>query len=194
MRRHFAPILAQKYDAGHGAFRTRWDIIDSGSAQPELLSWDHEVQDMLVGNIMTSEVITVAPTSSIGAAIELMREHGFRRLPVVEDGKLVGIVTDRDLRQATNSPLVLRERWYSEFLLEAIKVRSCMTADPITVQPTTPVAEAALRLREHKIGGLPVVDVDGGDRVVGMVTITDMLGCLIHLLTQAPAHDAAFER
>ncbi|HSN74785.1 MAG TPA: CBS domain-containing protein [Anaerolineae bacterium] len=137
---------------------------------------------MLVGNIMTKEVVTITPTSSIGAAIELMRQHGFRRLPVVEDDKLVGIVTDRDLRQATNSPLVLRERWYSEFLLEAIKVRSCMTANPITVEPSTPVADAARRLRQHKIGGLPVVAADNSNCVVGMVTITDMLDCLIHLL------------
>lgn len=139
---------------------------------------------MLVGNIMTQEVITIAPASSIGAAIELMCEHGFRRLPVVEDGKLIGIVTDRDLRQATNSPLVLRERWYSEFLLEAIKVRSCMTPSPITVNPSTPVLEAAQRLRQHKIGGLPVVDAGDSDHVVGMVTVTDMLDCLIDLLAQ----------
>jgi acetoin utilization protein AcuB len=144
---------------------------------------------MVVGNIMTQEVVTITPTSSIGTAIELMREHGFRRLPVVEDGKLVGIVTDRDLRQATNSPLVLRERWYSEFLLEAIKVRSCMTADPITVEASTPVVDAARRLRQHKIGGLPVVDADGSGRVVGMVTITDMLDCLIHLLDQKEIDD-----
>jgi acetoin utilization protein AcuB len=144
---------------------------------------------MLVGEIMTKEVITITPTSSIGAAIELMRQHGFRRLPVVEEGKLVGIVTDRDLRQATNSPLVLRERWYSEFLLEAIKVRSCMTADPITVEPSTPVVDAARRLRQHKIGGLPVVAADDGNRVVGMVTVTDMLDCLIHLLASDESTD-----
>jgi acetoin utilization protein AcuB len=137
---------------------------------------------MLVGSIMTQEVITVAPSSSIGTAIALMREHGFRRLPVVEDDKLIGIVTDRDLRQATNSPLVLREVWYSEFLLEAIKVRACMTPNPMTVAPTTPVAEAARLLRRHKIGGLPVIEVEDSGRVVGMVTITDMLDCLIQLL------------
>lgn len=144
---------------------------------------------MVVGQIMTRNVITVDPTGSIGMAIELMREHGFRRLPVVEDGRLVGIVTDRDLRQATNSPLVLRERWYSDFLLEAIKVRSCMTANPITVQPATPVVEAAHLLRQHKIGGLPVVDADDPSRVVGMVTITDMLDCLIRLLAQEEEND-----
>ncbi len=144
---------------------------------------------MLIGNIMTPEVITTDLASSIGAAIELMREHGIRRLPVVEDNKLVGIVTDRDLRQATNSPLVLRERWYSEFLLEAIKVRSCMTPGPITVTPATPVAQAARILRGHKIGGLPVVDVGQADRLVGMVTITDMLDCLIELLTPEEESD-----
>jgi acetoin utilization protein AcuB len=149
---------------------------------------------MLVGNIMTSEVITVTPSSSIGMAIELMREHGFRRLPVVEDGKLIGIVTDRDLRQATNSPLVLRERWYSEFLLDAIKVRSCMTANPITVEPATAVVDAARLLRQHKIGGLPVVDARGGDRVVGMVTITDLLDCLIHLLSNEGSIDPTTTR
>jgi acetoin utilization protein AcuB len=144
---------------------------------------------MLVGEIMTKEVVTITPASSIGAAIELMRQHGFRRLPVVEEGKLIGIVTDRDLRQATNSPLVLRERWYSEFLLEAIKVRSCMTADPITVEPSTPVVDAARRLRQHKIGGLPVVAADDSQRVVGMVTVTDMLDCLIHLLASDESTD-----
>lgn len=131
---------------------------------------------MFVADVMTKEVITIAPSSSIGAAIALMREHGFRRLPVVEDDRLIGIVTDRDLRQATNSPLVLREKWYSDFLLEAIKVRSCMTPDPITVAPSTPLIEAARRLRQHKIGGLPVV-VEG--HVVGMITVTDMLDFLI---------------
>lgn len=134
---------------------------------------------MIVADVMTRSVITIAPTSSIGTAIELMRQHGFRRLPVVEDDRLVGIVTDRDLRQATNSPLVLREKWYSEFLLEAIKVRACMTENPLTVEPSTPLIHAARILRQRKIGGLPVVQ---GEQVVGMVTITDMLDSLIHLL------------
>lgn len=143
---------------------------------------------MLVGNIMTTAVITIAPTSSIDAGIELMREHGFRRLPVVEEGRLVGIVTDRDLRQASNSPLVLRERWYNDFLLEAIKVRSCMTPQPITVTPTTSVSDAATLLRHHKIDGVPVVDDEQKDRIVGIVTVTDMLDCLIELLAEPAAH------
>ena len=67
--------------------------------------------------IMTRDVVCVAPNDPIRTAIDRMRERGCRRLPVVEIGKLVGIVTDRDLRRATNSPFVLHERWYDEFLL-----------------------------------------------------------------------------
>ena len=142
----------------------------------------------VAADIMSGVVITITPDSSIGDAIALMREGGFLRLPVIEDGRLVGIVTDRDLRQATNSPLVLRERWYSDFLLEAIKVKSCMTADPITIAPDTPVLDAARLLRQHKIGGLPVVQ-DGA--VVGIITTTDILDYLIVLLEREQGEEAA---
>ena len=141
-------------------------------------------------DIMTEGVVTITPESSIGVAIALMLEGGFRRLPVVEDGRLVGIVTDRDLRQATNSPLVLRERWYSDFLLEAIKVKSCMTPDPITVARTTPVLDAVRLLRQHKIGGLPVVE-DGA--VAGIITMTDVLDYLIVLLQREQSEGSAGE-
>lgn len=142
----------------------------------------------VAADIMSHAVITVTPDSSIGVAIVLMREGGFRRLPVVEDGRLIGIVTDRDLRQATNSPLVLRERWYSDFLLEAIKVKSCMTRDPITVVPETPVLDAVRLLRQHKIGGMPVVE---GDAVVGIITVSDVLDYLIALLNQEQGEGSA---
>lgn len=142
----------------------------------------------VVADIMSEAVVTITPDSSIGIAIGLMREGGFHRLPVVEEGKLVGIVTDRDLRQATNSPLVLRERWYSDFLLEAIKVRSCMTPDPIRAAPTTPVLDAVRLLRTHKIGGLPVV-VD--EAVVGIVTTTDILDYVITLLEEEQGEASA---
>ena len=142
----------------------------------------------IAADIMSGTVITVSPDSSIGVAIALMREGGFRRLPVVDEGRLVGIVTDRDLRQATNSPLVLRERWYSDFLLEAIKVKSCMTPDPITIAPDTPVLDAARLLRQHKIGGLPVVE---GGEVVGIITTTDTLDFLIVLLDREQGEESA---
>lgn len=142
----------------------------------------------IAADIMSGAVITISPDSSIGVAIALMREGGFRRLPVVDEGRLVGIVTDRDLRQATNSPLVLRERWYSDFLLEAIKVKSCMTPDPVTITPDTPVLEAVRLLRQHKIGGLPVVE-EGA--VVGIITTTDILDYAIVLLDREQGEESA---
>jgi acetoin utilization protein AcuB len=108
-----------------------------------------------------------------------MTEGHFRQLPVVEEGRLVGIVTDRDLKQATDSPLVLREKWYDDFLLEEIKVKACMTSDPITVTPDTSVLDAVRLLRQFKFGGLPVVK---DDALVGIVTIIDVLEYLIRLL------------
>lgn len=134
---------------------------------------------MIVKDLMTTDVTTVSPQSSIGVAVRLMQEGGFRRLPVIDEGNLVGIVTDRDLRLATNSPLVLREKWYSDFILLSIKVGACMTPDPITVAQEATVLEAARLLRDHKIGGLPVVE---GDQLVGIVTTTDILDYMIKAL------------
>ncbi len=128
---------------------------------------------------MSLDPMTVTPDDSLRVAIERMQECNCRRLPVVEAGKLVGIVSDRDLRRATNSPFLMRERRYDEFVLDHITVRACMTANPITVTPQTSVIDAARIMHDKKFGGLPVME---GDKLVGIVTETDMLGCLIQLL------------
>jgi acetoin utilization protein AcuB len=133
----------------------------------------------VVADIMSPSPVTVAPRNAIRTAVNLMREGGFRRLPVVDRGRLVGIITDRDLRRAANSPFVVREQWYDNFILDHIEVGSCMTPNPMTVEPGTSIAETARLMRNSKIGGLPVVD-DG--RLVGIVTETDLLDCLIALL------------
>src|SRR5512146_1494806 len=134
---------------------------------------------MRVAEIMTPDPVTITQRNAIRTAINLMREGGFRRLPVVDRGRLVGIITDRDLRRAANSPYVVREKWYDNFVLDHIEVGACMTPDPLTIAPDVPVAEAARLIRERKIGGLPVVQ-DG--QLVGIVTETDLLDCLIALL------------
>ncbi len=134
----------------------------------------------LVADIMTPSPVTVTPRNAIRTAINLMREGGYRRIPVVERGKLVGIITDRDLRRAANSPFVVREQWYDNFILDHIEVGSCMTPDPITIQPDATIAEAARMMRTHKIGGLPV-EVDG--QLMGIITETDLLDFLIEILT-----------
>jgi acetoin utilization protein AcuB len=133
----------------------------------------------LVADIMTSNPATVTPRNAIRTAINLMREGGYRRLPVVDRGRLVGIITDRDLRRAANSPFVVREQWYDNFILDHIEVGSCMTPNPLTIQPTASIAEAARLMRTHKIGGLPVV-AEG--QLLGIITETDLLDFLIEIL------------
>ena len=133
---------------------------------------------MRVERIMTQNPVTVAPYDSLRRAIALMKEGSFRRLPVLENGRLVGIVTDRDVRLAANSPIILRERWQDEFLLDHVKVEACMTPDPITITPDSSVEEAAKLMRGRKVGGLPVVR---DSELVGIITETDILNHFIDL-------------
>lgn len=134
---------------------------------------------MVARDVMTPEPLTIGPNHSIGAALAKMRRGGFRRLPVVEDGALIGIITDRDLRLAMNSPYVLREGWYDSYLMEHIEVRSCMTPNPVIASATDDLIDIVELMEKQKIGGLPIVE---GGKLVGIVTETDLLNCLITLL------------
>ncbi len=134
---------------------------------------------MRIRDIMTPDPVTISPNHSIGAALARMRRGGFRRLPVVEKEKLVGIITDRDLRLAMNSPFIMREGWYDSYLMEHIEVRSCMTPDPITVDAEEDILSAVRLMRTQKIGGMPVI-ADGA--LVGIITETDLLDYLEQLL------------
>lgn len=121
---------------------------------------------MLVGRHMTETLVTISPGDFMSLAREKMQKGNFRRLPVVEEGKLLGIITDRDLRE---------HRGY----LEHTKVNAAMTEHVITVSPQTTLEEATLLILQHKIGGLPVVE-DG--RVRGMITSTDVLHAFLEVL------------
>ncbi len=140
-----------------------------------------------VAEIMTENPVTVQPSQSIDTAITLMRQGNFRRLPVVENGRLVGIVTERDMRRATNSPILLHEKWYDNFLLEHIEVGACMTPNPVTLSPDADVLEAVVTMRSRKVGGIPVVR---GDVLVGIITETDLLDHLIELLEREQSNQA----
>lgn len=135
---------------------------------------------MLVRDVMTLRPVTVRPSDTLLTAKARMEATHCRRLPVLDDeGRLVGIITDRDLRLATHSPLILRERWEDEWLLTRTEVDACMTPDPITVAADDPVEKAVDLLLAHTISGLPVLE---GDRLVGIVTVTDLLRALRDLL------------
>lgn len=134
---------------------------------------------MLVRDVMTPDPVTIGPNQSIGTALAKMRRGNFRRLVVVEDGELVGILTDRDLRLAMNSPYVLREGWYDSYLMEHIEVRSCMTKNPATISPEKGLVDAVELLQSQKFGGMPVVE---NGKLVGILTETDLLNCLLSLL------------
>ena len=121
---------------------------------------------MIVGKRMTNEPITVEPEDLAIRAAHKMQADGFHRLPVVHDGKLVGIVTDRDLREHRGH-------------LEHVKINGIMTESPITVTPTTTVEEAAQIMLERQIGGLPVV-ADG--HLVGIVTASDILRAFLDVM------------
>jgi CBS domain-containing protein len=138
------------------------------------------LKDLLVADIMTYRPITVTPAATLKEAVRLMIQGGFRRLPVVDEvGRLIGIVTDRDIRLATDSPVVPHEWGEHQHHMTHVTVESCMTAEPITVGPATPVADAIRLMRDHRISGLPVVM---RDELVGIVTVIDILNAFLEFL------------
>lgn len=127
---------------------------------------------LTVNDLMTVIPNTVSLNTPLRQVIELMKVQSCRQLPVLQDGRLVGIVTDRDVRLVMNSPLILHGRWQDEEILDHVTAESCMTANPVTVGPDTPAHEAARILASYKFGALPVVE---DDVLVGIVTVTDFL-------------------
>ena len=134
---------------------------------------------MLVKNWMSQNVITVDASNSMMEATKKLKEHHIRMLPVMKTGKLVGIVTDRDLKRASASDITTLEVHELLFLLSKVKVEKIMTKNPITVPPNFTVEETAEILLENKISGVPVVDDQG--RVVGIITQADLFKVLISL-------------
>lgn len=133
---------------------------------------------MLVGERMTHPVIPVHPETSVPEALTMMRREKIRRLPVVDHGQLVGIVTDRDLLHASASPATTLSVWELNYLLSKLTVAKVMSTEVITVTENTPIEEAARLMADNKIGGLPVMR-DGN--VVGMITETDLFRVLLEM-------------
>ena len=132
-----------------------------------------------VNDLMTVNPLLVAPHTKLKDVVRMMRVEGYRQLPVVEEGShLVGIVTDRDVRLAINSPLFNGAAERNRVLLDTLTVADCMTPSPLTVTPDTPAYRAAEMLIVFKVGALPVVEA-GTSVVVGIVTTSDVLGAFV---------------
>jgi len=134
---------------------------------------------MYVEQFMTSQVFTVSPDATIADTMALMREKKINRLPVVEKGKLVGIVTDGDLREVSPSPATTLSIFELNYLVAKTPIRDVAVKKVITCRPDTTLEEAAVLMRDHKIGALPVVD---GDKLVGIITETDVFDAFINIL------------
>jgi acetoin utilization protein AcuB len=134
---------------------------------------------MLIKGRMSSPVITVEPNLPIMDALELMKSKGIRRTPVMKDGKLVGIISDKDLLNAAPSDATSLSVWELNYLLGKITVAEIMTKDVFTVTEETPIEEAAYLMAAEKIGGLPVMS-DG--HLVGLITETDLFRIFLELM------------
>jgi acetoin utilization protein AcuB len=134
---------------------------------------------MLVRDWMTKDPLTVAPDTPVLEAINLLKHRGFRRLPVVKDGKLIGLVTDKDLKDAMPSKATTLSVWELNYLLSKLTVQEVMAKPVVTVGAEEPLEKAALLMEEKKIGGLPVME---GERLVGIITVTDVLRAFIEVL------------
>lgn len=134
---------------------------------------------MLVKSRMSAPVITVPPEMSVPDCLKLMQRERIRRTPVVENGYLIGIVSDKDLLNASPSDATSLSVWEISYLINKIKVKDIMTEEVLTIQKEMPIEEAARIMVDNKVGGLPVMD---NGELVGLVTETDLFKLLLELM------------
>jgi CBS domain-containing protein len=131
----------------------------------------------LVRDWMSSPPITIDADATLPEACDLIRKHRIRRLPVMQDGKLVGIVTRGDLRGAQPSEATSLSIWELNTLLAKLKIKSIMTPDPITIREDANIRDAAQLMIDYKVSGLPVVDANGD--LIGMLTESDIFRMVV---------------
>lgn len=133
---------------------------------------------MFVRDHMSPNPITVTKETSVLDALEIMKKHKIRRLPVVHNGRLVGLVTERDILRVSPSPASTLSAFEVNYLVAKMTVKDAMIKRPITVSPEMTIEEAALLMREHKIDNLLVME---NEKLVGIITQTDLFEALIKL-------------
>lgn len=135
---------------------------------------------MLIREWMTQNVVTVTSDTSMMKASRLLREKKIGRLPVVDDsGYVVGIVSDRDIKEASPSKATTLDMHELHYLLSELKVKDIMTKKPFCVKPEDSVESVALKMIEMRVGGMPVVD--GNGRIQGIITDSDLFKVLIDI-------------
>lgn len=132
----------------------------------------------LIKDWMTRNVITVTPETTLPTAHKLMDEHKVRRLPVIKNGRLLGIITRGDVRGAEPSQATSLSIWELNYLLANLQIVEIMTPDPITVSLEATISEAAQIMLANKISGLPVRD--GSGDVVGIITESDIFRLVVN--------------
>lgn len=135
---------------------------------------------MLVRDKMTPDPITVSPQTTTATALSLMREHNIRRLPVLDKGKLVGIVTDRDLMEVSPSPATSLSIFELNYLLSQMKIDNIIKKQSvISISPNAYLEQAALIMRDKEIGAITVVEAG---RLVGIITESNIFDAFIELM------------
>jgi acetoin utilization protein AcuB len=134
---------------------------------------------MLVREWMAADVLTVDENTSMMKALHLMKENNIRRLPVTARGSLVGIISDRDLKEASPSKATTLDVHELYYLLAEIKVKEIMTKNPLTIQQDDTVERAAVIMLEHKVSGLPVLNKKGD--LVGLITQSDVFRAFVNI-------------
>lgn len=134
---------------------------------------------MYVKQFMTSQVFTVSPEDNVADTMALMREKKINRLPVIQKGKLVGIVTDGDLREVSPSPATTLSIFELNYLVAKTKIKDVAVKKVITCSPDTKIEDAAVLMRDHGIGSLPVLE---NDKLVGIITETDIFDTFLDIM------------
>ena len=142
----------------------------------------------LVKNWMTPDVITITLETTLPEAHQLMTDYQIRRLPVVKNDRLVGIVTRGDIRGAEASEATSLSVWELNYLLSKLKIKNIMTRRPIVISQEETIDEAAQVMLDNKISGLPVVDYHGN--LVGIITESDIFRIVVQAWRGVSTRDA----
>lgn len=134
---------------------------------------------MFVGERMSRPVISVSPDAPVNEVLVMFRKEHIRRAPVIKNGKLVGIISERDLLNASPSSATSLSVWELNYLISKVTVKDVMSKKVISIDTDTPIEEAARIMADRKIGGLPVTSAG---KVVGIITETDLFKIFLELM------------